>query len=60
MDLLADRTCSRNVAIAILTIVAVCERFGKGVGFALGLILLPFIFYPFLGFGSAQYTPAPA
>ena len=49
-----------NVAIAILTILAVCERFGKGVGFAVGLILLPFIFYPILGFGSAQYSPAAA
>lgn len=49
-----------NVAIAILTIVAVCERFGKGGGFAVGLIFLPFIFYPILGFGDAFYTPAAA
>jgi hypothetical protein len=49
-----------NVAIAILTLVAVCERFGKGGGFAVGLIFIPFIFYPILGFGDALYTPAPA
>jgi hypothetical protein len=46
-----------NVAISILTLVALAERFGKGAGFAIGLLLLPFIFYPILGFGTAQYTP---
>ena len=29
---------------------------GKGGAFALGLILLPFIFVPILGFGQAVYT----
>ena len=32
------------------------KAFGKGVGFAVGLILLPFIFMPVLGFGDAQYV----
>ena len=49
-----------NLVIMILTLVAVSERFGKGGGFAVGLLLLPIVFYPILGFGSAQYTPAPA
>jgi Family of unknown function (DUF5684) len=49
-----------NIIIGILVVVALSERFSKGVGFAVGLILLPFIFYPILGFGSAQYTPAVA
>jgi hypothetical protein len=35
------------------------ERFGKGAGFAIGMIFLPFIFYPILGFGDARYTPPP-
>jgi hypothetical protein len=39
----------------ILTYVAIAEKFGKGGGFAVGLIFLPFIFYPILGFGSATY-----
>jgi hypothetical protein len=34
--------------------------FGKGTGFALGLIFLSPIFYPILAFGSARYTPAAA
>jgi hypothetical protein len=32
-------------------------NFGKGTGFAVGLLLLPFIFLPMLAFGSAQYRP---
>ena len=36
----------------------VAKRFGKGAGFGIGLWLLPFIFYPILGFGDAQAQPA--
>ncbi len=32
----------------------VARRFGKGVGFTIGLIILPYIFYLILGCGSAQ------
>lgn len=31
------------------------KRFGYGVGFTLGLIFLPFIFFPILGFGESRY-----
>jgi len=31
------------------------ESFGKPIWFAVGLIFLPLIFYPILGFGSAKY-----
>lgn len=31
------------------------KSFGKNEGFTVGLILLPFIFYPILGFGNAEY-----
>ena len=31
------------------------KSFGKGVGFTIGLILLPFVFWPILGFGDAEY-----
>jgi hypothetical protein len=45
------------VNIVILVIVAndMAKSFGKTVGFTIGLIFLPFIFYPILGFGSATY-----
>jgi len=49
-----------NLIVAILTLVALSDRFGKGAGFAVGLVLLPMVFYPILGFGSAQYTSPPA
>ncbi len=44
-----------GLGMAIWLGIATANAFGKGAGFALGLILLPFIFYPILGFGSAKY-----
>ena len=48
-----------NVIAAIMCSLKVSEKFGKGSGFAVGLFLLPFIFYPILGFGSAEYEDRP-
>ena len=48
-----------NLIIFIILYVDMAKRFGKGVGFAIGLLFLPFIFFPILGFGSAQYEAAP-
>ena len=36
------------------------ERFGQIWPFAIGLLLMPFVFYPLLGFGDAKYTPPPS
>jgi hypothetical protein len=44
-----------NFVVAIMLLVAVSRNFGKGGGFAAGLIFLPWIFYPILCFGAAQY-----
>ena len=44
-----------NLIIAIILLIDLAKSFGKGVGFGIGLLLLPFIFFPILGFGSAQY-----
>jgi hypothetical protein len=44
-----------NFIIWIILCLDVAKYFGKGAGFGIGLILLPIIFYPILGFGSAQY-----
>jgi hypothetical protein len=35
-------------------------RFGKGAGFAVGLLILAPIFWPMLAFGDAKYQPAAA
>ena len=45
-----------NLIIIIILVLDIAKSFGKGAGFGIGLLLLPFIFYPILGFGSAQYV----
>jgi hypothetical protein len=50
-----------NIVLYIILYIAVARNFGRSGGFAVGLILLPFIFVPILGFGSAQYLgPVPS
>ena len=44
-----------NIIILIILIIDLAKSFGKGVGFGIGLLLLAVIFFPILGFGSAQY-----
>ena len=44
-----------NIIIGIMLAINLATVFGKGVGFALGMIFLPFIFYPILAFGDARY-----
>jgi hypothetical protein len=46
-----------NFVVAIILMLDLAKAFGKGTGFAIGLILLSFIFYPILAFGDASYTP---
>jgi hypothetical protein len=40
---------------AILLALDVAKKFGKETGFAIGMGLLPFVFYPLLGMGDAQF-----
>ncbi len=44
-----------NIIFGIWVTNLLSKSFGKNEGFTVGLILLPFIFYPILGFGSAKY-----
>ena len=44
-----------NLIIWIILCIDLAKSFGKGAGFGIGLLLLPIIFFPILGFGSAQY-----
>jgi len=46
-----------NLVISIMVTHGIPQNFGRGVGTTLGLIFLPFIFWPVLAFGSAQYEP---
>lgn len=45
-----------NVVILIIIMIELAKAFGKEGGFAVGLILLPIVFFPILAFGDAQYV----
>src|SRR2546429_8287170 len=49
-----------NFVILIIMLVSLAKNFGKGAGFAIGMLLLPPIFYPVLGFATAKYQPQAA
>jgi hypothetical protein len=50
-----------NIVVGIIVAIDLAKSYGKSGGFAAGLILLSFIFYPILGFGEARYLgPAQA
>ena len=49
-----------NFIILIILCIDTAKSFGKGAGFGIGLALLGVIFWPILGFGSAQYQGAAA
>ncbi|HMN42571.1 MAG TPA: DUF5684 domain-containing protein [Phycisphaerales bacterium] len=50
-----------SLIVAIIVMLDLAKSFGKSTGFAVGLILLGFVFIPILGFGSSQYQgPAAA
>lgn len=45
-----------NVVVLFVVTTSVATRFGKGLLFGLGMLILPFVFYPMLGFGSSTYS----
>ena len=48
-----------NFVTLVIVVLDLAKAFGKGVGFAIGLIILGPIFYLILGFGSATYQLEP-
>ncbi|WP_370524367.1 DUF5684 domain-containing protein [Bacteroides sp. 224] len=42
--------CTKNISFSFLLYKEVAEKFGKEAGYAIGLLLLPFVFFPLLGF----------
>jgi len=44
-----------NFVIAIIVLFDIAKAFGKGTGFGLGMLFLPFIFFPILAFDSSEY-----
>lgn len=45
-----------NVVVPIMVAIKYTEKFGKQSAYALGLIFLPFIFYPMLAFGKSTFN----
>lgn len=45
-----------NFIVMILINIEMAKAFGQSTAFAVGLIFLPFIFFPILGFGDAKYV----
>ena len=45
-----------NIYFGIKHVHGLSKAFGKDVGFTVGLILLPIVFYPILAFGDAKYV----
>jgi hypothetical protein len=46
-----------NIVIYIIVTHQLSVKFGHGGAFTLGLLFLPFIFYPILGLGDSVYMP---
>lgn len=44
-----------NIIFLVLLYVELAKKFGKDVGFAIGLLLLGIVFLPILAFGDAEY-----
>ncbi|TAE47670.1 MAG: signal peptidase I [Bacteroidetes bacterium] len=44
-----------NVVTMFILQIDIARRFGKEDSFGVGMALLPFVFYPMLAFGDAQY-----
>jgi hypothetical protein len=44
-----------NIIYAVWTTNLLSKSFGQSEGFTIGLLLLPFVFFPVLGFGNYQY-----
>ncbi len=45
-----------NIVVGFILMYALARSFGKGIGYTIGLIFLPWVFYPMLGFGAASYV----
>jgi hypothetical protein len=48
-----------NIVVLVIVYFGLAEAFGKGAGWGIGILLLPFIFMPALAFGSSQYQLVP-
>lgn len=45
-----------GIIVSLIVILDLAKSFRQGIGYALGLMFLPFIFMPMLAFGDASYA----
>jgi hypothetical protein len=45
-----------NIVIYVIVMLNLAKSFGRGVGFGIGLIFFPIIWFLILGFGGSQYV----
>ena len=45
-----------NIILLIMVLHGISKAFGKDAGFTVGMVFLPFIFFPILAFGKATYS----
>lgn len=48
-----------SLVVAVIVFIDLAKAFGRGTGFAIGLLLLGIVFWPILGFGSSTYQGKP-
>jgi len=53
---LQDFTTAISFIFSIYSSYRLSKVFGHGIGYTIGLVLLPFVFYPILAFGSSEYS----
>jgi len=46
-----------GLVLSIMAAITFAKNYGFGIGFAIGLVLLPMVFLPYLAFGDAEYQP---
>ena len=58
-DIVLLKICTACISLILVIFMKfkLAKKFGHGIGFCLGLLLLPIIFYPILGFGKSEYKP---
>lgn len=55
IGILSSLVSLASLVLYIIYCTKISKAFGKSSGFTVGLVLLPLIFFPILGFGSAEY-----
>ena len=45
-----------SIVVGFIVLIDVAAKFGKSVAYGVGMVILPFIFFPMLGFGDAEYA----